>query len=100
MEGFSAGQTITIGNGGNLETVIVSSIAPGRRRFGGPGAPIAPTDTIKMASPLRYGHGVGSQISGSGITLSTTLKMAHNTGSQMAASIPTPGEPNEFIRKP
>ncbi len=99
VEGFSTGQTITIGSGANLETAVVSSIAAGRRRFGGRNF-TPPSDTIAVATPLRYGHGVGSQVSGSGITLATPLTMAHEAGTQVAGNIPTPGKPNQYNRKP
>ena len=98
VEGFNAGQSITIGSGKNLETVVIASVAPGRRRFGGaPGN--VPADTIKVATSLKYGHAAGSQLSGSGITLVDPLTMAHENGTQIASSLPTPGEPNQYIRK-
>ena len=98
VEGFNAGQTISIGNGSNLETAVVANIAPGRRRFGAPGS--IPADTITVAKPLKYTHAAGAQVSGSGITLASPLTMAHNIGSQVAGNVPTPGEPNQYIRKP
>jgi len=98
VEGFNAGQSITIGSGKNLETVVIALVAPGRRRFGGaPGN--VPADTIKVATSLKYGHAAGSQVSGSGITLVDPLTMAHENGTQIASSLPTPGEPNQYIRK-
>jgi hypothetical protein len=98
VEGFNAGQTITIGSGSNLETAIVASIAARRRRFDIRSN--TPTDSITVTMPLKYAHAVGAQISGSGITLAMPLTMAHDIGTQVAGNIPTPGEPNQFIRKP
>jgi len=98
VEGFNAGQTITIGSGANRETAVVASIAAGRRRFGIRNS--SPTDTITVAMPLKYAHAVGAQVSGSGITLTTPLTMAHNIGTQVAGNVPTPGKPNQYIRKP
>jgi hypothetical protein len=99
VEGFSPGQSITIGSGKNPETVVIAAVAPGRRRFGGaPGN--VPTDTIKVTTSLRYGHAAGSQVSGSGITLADPLTMAHSIGTQIASNLPTPGMPNQYIRKP
>jgi len=98
VEGFNAGQTISIGNGSNLETAVVANIAPGRRRFGAPGN--IPADTITVARPLKYAHPAGAQVSGSGITLAAPLTIAHNIGSQVAGNVPTPGEPNQYFRKP
>lgn len=97
-EGFNAGQTITVGSGRSLETVLIAAVAPGRRRFGGaPGN--VPADTIKIVESLRFGHAAGSQVSGSGITFSSPLTMSHESGTQLASSLPTPGEPNQYIRK-
>jgi hypothetical protein len=50
--------------------------------------------------PLKYAHAVGAQVSGSGITLAAPLTMAHDNGAQVASNVPTPGEPNLYIRKP
>jgi hypothetical protein len=98
VEGFNPGQSITIGNGKNLETVVIAAVAPGRRRFGGaPGN--VPADTIKVTTSFKYGHASGSQVSGSGITLADPLTMAHENGTQIASNLPTPGEPNQYIRK-
>jgi hypothetical protein len=96
--GFNAGQTISIGNGANLETAVVANIAPGRRRFGAPGS--IPADTITVAKPLKHSYAVGAQVSGSGITLASPLTMVHNIGSQVAGNVPTPGESNQYIRRP
>jgi len=99
VEGFNAGQTITIDNGAKSEMAVVASIAPGRRRFG-PGGFNIPMDTITVAAPLTKGHPVGAQVSGSGITLSSPLTLVHDNGTQVASSLPTPGMPNQYIRKP
>ena len=98
VEGFNSGQTISIGEGVNFETTIVANVSPGRRRFGAPGN--MPADTINLAAPLKYEHTAGVQVSGSGITLASPLTMEHNIGSQVAGNIPTPGGPNQYIRKP
>jgi hypothetical protein len=102
IEGINAGQTISIGSGANLETAVVSAVAPGRRGPGGPGgaAPPTPTDTIKLASPMRFAHAAGSQVAGSGITLASPLNNSHNAGTPVAANLPTPGGPNKFAIKP
>jgi non-reducing end alpha-L-arabinofuranosidase len=97
LEGFNAGQTITIGNPSSSETAVISSTAAVRRRFVA-GADV-PLDTIKITAPLKNTYDVGSQVSGSGITLSTPLTRSHARGEQLAGSIPTPGKPNEYIRK-
>jgi hypothetical protein len=98
VEGFNPGQSITINNGANSETAVVASIASGRRRFGAPNN--NPTDSITITMPLKYVHAVGAQVSGSGITLATPLTMVHDNGSQIASNLPTPGKPNQYIRKP
>ena len=99
VEGFGTGQTITIDNGGNRETAIVASMTAARRRFGNRGN-TSPMDSITVTRPLTYVHNVGAQISGSGITLATSLSKTHDIGSQVASNAPTPGEPNQYIRKP
>jgi non-reducing end alpha-L-arabinofuranosidase len=95
---FSSGQTITIDNGSNLETAIVASITLGRRRFDNPST--NPIDSITVTSPLANIHAIGAQVSGSGITLSSSLTKAHNIGAQVAFYLPTPGAPNQYIKKP
>ena len=98
VEGFNTGQTISIGSGTGLETAVVASIAPGRRRFGGPNN--IPADTLTVARPLKYAHAAGVQVSGSGITLAAPMTIAHEIGTQVAGNVPTPGEPNQYFRKP
>jgi non-reducing end alpha-L-arabinofuranosidase len=98
VEGFSTGQTVTIDNDTNRETAVVASIIPARRRFGNPNNNLS--DSITITLPLKYAHVVGVQVSGSGITFATSLSKAHDKGTQVAGNIPTPGEPNQFFRKP
>ncbi len=86
--GFKPGQTITIDGGANSETAVVA--AGGRR-----GAPAIP-----LAEPLKYAHGAGAQVSGSGITLATALASAHAGGTPVSDNIPTPGAPNRYSRRP
>jgi hypothetical protein len=89
VEGFSAGQTITIDSGVNSETAVVVSAA-GRRR----------PATITVAAPLKLAHASGAQVSGSGITLTAPLGQAHAGGAQIVDSVPTPGAPNQYHRRP
>lgn len=102
VEGFSTGQTITIDNGSVTETAVVASITAARRRFGAPGGNNAnsPSDTITIAVPLKYAHAVGAQVSGTGITFTKPLIKAYESGTQIAGNIPTPGAPNQYIKKP
>jgi hypothetical protein len=86
--GFSAGQTITIDNGANQETAVVVSTTGGR---GGA--------TITVGAPLKVAHTVGAQVSGSGITLTAGLTKAHAGGAQVASNVPTPGAPNQYVRR-
>ncbi|HEY5508887.1 MAG TPA: arabinofuranosidase catalytic domain-containing protein [Paludibacter sp.] len=97
-EGFNIGQAITIDNGANQENSVVSSIAVAMRRFGGQ-RNSNPMDTITVANPLKFGHIVGVPVSGSGITLTAPLNKTHGSGSPVANNVPTPGEPNLYIRK-
>jgi len=97
-EGFNIGQTIKIDNESNQENSIVSSIAIARRRFGGQ-RNNSPMDTIIVAEPLKFAHIVGVPVSGSGIILTAPLNKTHASGSPVASNVPTPGEPNLYIRK-
>ena len=98
LEGFGTGQTITIDSGANRETAVVASIKAGPRRFGN--RTTNPNDSIAVIMPLTKVHEVGAQVSGSGITLATPMTRAHDNGTQVASNLPTPGEPNQYIRKP
>jgi hypothetical protein len=97
VQGFGAGQPITIDSGAKSEKAVVASITTARRRFGNR-SNVSPMDSITIAVPLKHAHAVGSQVSGSGITLSTPLTMTHNNGAQVVSDVPTPGEPNQYIR--
>ena len=83
--GFSVGQTIYIDTGANSETVVIASITGGRG-----GATISVT-------PLTHGHAAGTQVSGSGITLTRPLTRAHALGAQVVSGVPTPGAPNHYL---
>jgi hypothetical protein len=98
VEGFNTGQTVTIDSGEKHETAVVASIAAGRRRFGIRNN--NPTDTITVTMPLKFAHATGAQVSGSGITLTRPLTLAHDNGTQVAGNVPTPGKPNQYIKKP
>jgi Alpha-L-arabinofuranosidase B, catalytic/Lamin Tail Domain/NPCBM-associated, NEW3 domain of alpha-galactosidase len=100
MEGFNPGQMITIDKGANLETAVIASTVSGRRRFGGGGNNAVPADTIKITKPLKFSHNVGSQVSGSGITIASPLTKEHGIGEQVAGNVPTPGQPNLYVRIP
>ena len=93
--GFSAGQTITIGSGTNLETAAVASVAYGR---GGPGGGRGGPGgaSITVAAPLAMAHAVGAQVSGTGITLTTGLTAPHESGTPVASNLPTPGAQNVY----
>jgi hypothetical protein len=85
--GFRPGETVTIDSGANSETVVIA--AGGRR-----GALV-----IAVAEPLKYAHGAGTQVSGTGITLTSALTRAHAAGAPIADNIPTPGAPNRYSRR-
>ncbi|MGH9737316.1 MAG: arabinofuranosidase catalytic domain-containing protein [Candidatus Acidiferrales bacterium] len=86
--GFSNGQTATIGSGANSETADVISI----RRYGAP--------AITVGAPLTHAHSAGTEISGTGITLTAGLARAHARGAQVTDNVPTPGAPNHYYRRP
>jgi hypothetical protein len=98
VEGFSTGQSITIDSGEHLETAVIASITVGRRRFGSSNN--NPIDSITVTVPLTKAHDAGVQVSGSGITLAKPLTILHDDGEQVASNVPTPGEPNQYFRKP
>jgi hypothetical protein len=101
VEGFGVGQTITIDNGSELENAVIALVTPARRRFGPrPSNAPTPTDSITVATPLSKAHAIGAQLSGSGITLASPLAKAHDSGTQVAGNVPTPGGPNQFVKKP
>ena len=92
--GINAGQEIIVGNEIKQETAIVASVANARRRFGAPGN--APADTIKVVTSFNLSFASGTQVSGSGITLSSPLTKAHDSGTQVTSGLPTPGKPNQY----
>jgi len=98
VAGFNPGQTITIDNGENRETAVIAAVGAVRRRFGSQAT--TQTDSITVTMPLKFAHAAGVQVSGSGITLATPLTRNHDTGTQVAGNLPTPGEPNQYFRKP
>jgi hypothetical protein len=98
VEGFNPGQAITVGSGPNHETAVIASLAAGRRRFGGPVN--YPADTITVTMPIKHTHPAGAQVSGSGVTLAAPLTLAHDNGTPITSNVPTPGEPNKYIRRP
>jgi hypothetical protein len=103
VAGFSTGQTITIDSGANRETAVVASVTGGRGGRGGfgggRGGPGGVT-TITVTASLTFAHAVGAQVSGTGITLNGVLTKAHASGAQVAGSVPTPGAPNQYDRRP
>ncbi len=98
LEGFSEGESIFIGEGSSREMAVISSVHAERRRFRAPNTNIF--DSINVSMPLKYPHTNGAAVSGSGITLASPLAKAHETGTQVASNIPTPGEPNQYAKKP
>jgi non-reducing end alpha-L-arabinofuranosidase len=99
VEGFNAGQTITIDSGANLEMAVVASVTARRRSFD-PQQSNSPGNSLTVTVVLSKPHNAGTQISGSGITFATPLIKAHDNGVKVASNVPTPGEPNQYIRKP
>jgi len=95
VAGFEAGQTITIGGGADRETAVIASIAA---RRGGRNAPNTP-ESITVTTPLKNAHAVDAQVSGTGITLTKPLAKAHANGTPVASNVPTPGAPNQYVKK-
>jgi hypothetical protein len=44
-------------------------------------------------------HAAGTQIAGTGITLTAPLAQAHAAGAQVAGGVPTPGAANQYYRR-
>jgi hypothetical protein len=89
--GFAAGQTITIGDGNsNPETAVVAVTTGGGR--GG-------AATITVTRPLQSAHRAGEPVAGSGITLMSALIKSHSIGATVAGGAPTPGAPNQYVKK-
>ena len=86
--GFAPGEKITIDTGAKQESAVVVSANGGR---GGA--------RITVSEPLKFAHGGGAQISGTGISLRAPLAKPHAAGTQVASDIPTPGAPNRYTRK-
>jgi non-reducing end alpha-L-arabinofuranosidase len=93
--GFSAGQAITVGSGPNAEMATVVSI--GRSFVFGPGGPRR-GGTLNLAAPLNQEHAANAPVTGTGITLTAPLTRAHDSGTQIGVSLPTPGAPNKYER--
>jgi hypothetical protein len=88
VNGFTAGQAITIDSGANSETATVAAVSAGR---GGP--------AITVTAALIRTHAAGAVIAGTGITLATALTRAHAAGTQILTDLPTPGAPNRYSRR-
>ena len=85
--GFRDGQTVTIDAGENSETAVIASV----RRFG--------ATSITVSTALTRAHAAGVQVSGTGIDLATQLTRAHASGAQIYDNLPTPGGPNQYVRR-
>jgi hypothetical protein len=51
---------------------------------------------VTIESPLKSAHAAGTQVAGTGITLTSALTHAHASGAQITDHIPTPGAPNQY----
>ncbi len=80
--GFRPSQIILIEDGGASESAVVTSI----RRFNGV--------AISIGAPLKHSYIAGSQVSGTGLTLTSALTRTHAAGAQVTDNLPTPGAPN------
>ncbi len=92
--GFTAGQTVTIDSGANHESAVVASVTTGGRGGRGPGVA-----SITVTAPIKIAHEVGAQITGTGLTLAAALTRAHESSAPVAGGLPTPGAPNQYVRK-
>jgi predicted RecA/RadA family phage recombinase len=97
IQGFSAGQTITLGNGTNQETVVVESTTDYRRFWWRPRPKDDPATFITLKEPVSKSHKIGEEASGSGITFSRPLSKSYKEGTQISSGRPTPGAPNQYL---
>ena len=91
VQDFRAGQVIKVGN----EEVKVASVVQARRQYGTAGNTLVPS-IINLEAPVKASYGPGTQVAGTGITLSAPLKYAHPQGAAMTDNAPTPGAPNVY----
>ncbi|MBS1603018.1 MAG: lamin tail domain-containing protein [Bacteroidetes bacterium] len=92
VAGFEVGQKIMVGD----EAAVVASVVVRRRGYGNRNNS---TDSIVINTPLKQAHAAGTEVSGSGIIFARPLTRAHASGTPIASNLPTPGEPNQYIRK-
>jgi len=85
--GFHDGQTITIGKGANSEQAVVAFITPW-------------DSTITVTVPLAHPQSAGTEVSGTGITLTHPVQRDHGRESQVTGSLSTPGSANQYFRMP
>ncbi len=56
------------------------------------------TTVVQHLRDLVTDVAAGDPVTGTGITLTTPLRRAHVSGTQIGASLPTPGAPNAYER--
>jgi non-reducing end alpha-L-arabinofuranosidase len=83
---FRPGQAILVGEGADQEPALITV---GDRRN---------ASALTIESPLKFPHGMGTQVAGTGITFTSALSRAHGRGTQIADHFPTPGAPNKYGR--
>jgi len=84
-QSFKAGQVIVIGSGGAAEQAIIDTT---RGNSGG--------GQIDLTTPLRFAHGAGEDVTGTGLTLVAPLTKAHGAGVQISTDLATPGTSNHY----
>lgn len=83
--GFNDGQTVVIDSGADSETAVVAFVT----RW---------DNTITVAAPLTHAHATGTELSGTGITLTTALTREHRREAPVTGNLSTPGAPNNYFR--
>jgi hypothetical protein len=51
---------------------------------------------IVVTAPLKYQHVSGTEVAGTGITLTAALAHSHSDGAQVTTDVPTPGTSNNY----
>jgi hypothetical protein len=82
IAGFSTGEAITVGSGASTENVSIAGLN-------------RPAAIIILTKPLAVAHPAGTQVGGTGITLTQALQHAHADGTLVIGGAATPGAPNQ-----
>ena len=81
--GFNDGQTVTIGTGADAETATIAHTTSW-------------AGTIALSAPLAHAYPSGTEVMGTGLSLTSPLNRDHARESQVTGNPPMPGAPNQY----